>query len=107
MSSERQESPQSPGSPEPVAPYLIGWGVMLLLLGLSVLSAYEDIGIWHPVVNFGIALTQAAIVFLIFMKLRGRPSLKWLFAAAGFFWLILLFGLAAVDYFMRNGFPPP
>ena len=39
-------------------------------------------------------------------KLRGRPSLKWVFAAAGFFWLIFMFGLGSIDYATRSGFPP-
>lgn len=93
------------GKSEPMLRYVIAWAVLMLLLGLSVLSAYLDIGFWHPVVNFGIAATQAAIVFLIFMRLRGRPSLKWVFAGAGFFWLMFLFGLSAVDYATRTGFP--
>jgi cytochrome c oxidase subunit 4 len=92
-------------APEPWQPYVIAWAVLLLLLGLSVLSSYLNIGIFHPIVNFGIALTQAALVFILFMKLRGRPSLKWVFAAAGFFWLVLLFGFSATDYFTRQGFP--
>jgi len=92
--------------PEPALPYLIGWAVLLLLLGISVASAYLPIGIFHPIVNFGVALTQTALLFLIFMKLRGRPSLKWVFASAGFFWLLFLFGLTAVDYFTRTGLPP-
>ncbi len=90
---------------EPVAPYLAGWAVLLLLLGLSVFSAYRDIGVFHAVVNFGIAATQAAIIFVVFMRLRGRPSLKWVFAGAGFFWLLFLFGLGAVDYMTRSGYP--
>ncbi len=94
-----------PAQPEPLAPYVIGWLVLLLLLGLSVLSAYLDIGIFHPLVNFGIAFTQAAIVFAIFMRLRERPSLKWVFAGAGFFWLMFLFGLSTVDYATRTGWP--
>lgn len=93
-------------TPEPLQLFLLAWAVLLLLLGLSVLSAYLNIGIFHVVVNFGIAFTQAAIVFVLFMKLRGRPSLKWVFAAAGFFWLAVLFGLSGVDYFTRQGFPP-
>ena len=92
-------------SPEPWQPYVIAWTVLLVLLGLSVLSAYLNIGIFHPVVNFGIATTQATLVFILFMKLRGRPSLKWVFAGAGFFWLLLLFGLSAADYLTRQGFP--
>lgn len=92
--------------PEPIGPYVLGWAVLLLLLGLSVLAAYEPIGpIFQPIVHFGIAATQAAIVFILFMKLRGRPSLKWVFAAAGFFWLMFLFGLSTVDYATRSGFP--
>lgn len=95
------------GKPEPILPYVIGWAVMMLLLGLSVLSAYEDIGIFHPVVNFGIAATQAVIIFIIFMRLRGRPSLKWVFAAAGFFWLMFMYGITTIDYATRSGFPSP
>jgi cytochrome c oxidase subunit IV len=91
--------------PEPLLPFVIAWAVLLLLLGLSVLSAYCNIGIFHPIVNFGIALTQAALVFILFMKLRERPSLQWVFAAMGFFWLFVLFTLSAADYFTRQGFP--
>ena len=93
-------------SPDPLLPYFIGWAVLLLLLGLSVWSAYLHIGFWHPVVNFGIAFTQVAIVFIIFMRLRGRPSMKWVFAGAGFFWLLFLYGLSTVDYATRGGWPP-
>lgn len=86
-------------------PFVIGWLVLLLLLGLSAGSAYLDIGRFHAAVNFGFAATQAAIVFILFMKLRGRPSLKWVFAGAGFFWLIFLFWLGGIDYATRSGFP--
>ena len=102
-----QESRKETTAAEPVLPYLIGWVVLLVLLGLSVWSAYLPIGAFHPVVNFGIAFTQTAIVFIIFMRLRGRPSLKWVFAGAGFFWLMFLFALSSVDYATRNGFPSP
>jgi cytochrome c oxidase subunit IV len=90
---------------ESLLPYIVAWLVLMLLLGLSILSAYLDIGIFHPIVTFGMAATQAAIIFLIFMRLRGRPSLKWVFAAGGFFWLSFLFGLSIMDYATRSGFP--
>jgi caa(3)-type oxidase subunit IV len=90
---------------EPMLPYVVAWLVLLLLLGLSTLSAYLDIGFFHPIVVFGIAATQAAIIFIVFMRLRGRPSLKWLVASAGFFWLLFLYGLSMVDYATRTGFP--
>lgn len=90
---------------EPVLPYLLAWLALMLLLGLSVLSAYQDIGIFHPIVNFGIAAIQAAIIFLVFMRLRGRPSLNWVFAAGGFFWLMFLYGLGVIDWVTRSGYP--
>ncbi|HTT00676.1 MAG TPA: hypothetical protein VMG11_01195 [Steroidobacteraceae bacterium] len=90
---------------EPLGPYVIAWIVLLVLLGLSIVGAYQPLGAWHALLSFGIAATQTAIVFIVFMKLRGRPHLKWLFAAAGFFWLLFLFSLSAIDYATRNGFP--
>jgi len=91
--------------PEPILPYVIAWLVLMLLLGLSVLSAYLDLGFFHPFVNFGIAAMQAAIIFLVFMRLRGPPSLKWVFAGGGFFWLMFLYGLGVIDWVTRSGFP--
>ncbi|HEY1299586.1 MAG TPA: hypothetical protein VGF07_03765 [Stellaceae bacterium] len=85
--------------------FAIAWLVLLLLTGLSILSAFLGLAAWAPVVQFGIAATQAAIVFVLFMRLRGPPSLKWLFAGAGFFWLLFLYGLSMTDYATRHGWP--
>ena len=85
--------------------YFVAWLVLLLLTGLSLLSAYLGLGVYAPIVQFGIAATQAAIVFILFMRLKGRPSLKWLFAGAGFFWLLYLYGLSMTDYATRRSWP--
>jgi cytochrome c oxidase subunit 3 len=66
-------------------PYLVTWLILLVLLGVSVLTAYLPLGNLHPLANFGIAVVQAAIVFAIFMRLRDPPAIKWVFAGAGFF----------------------
>jgi caa(3)-type oxidase subunit IV len=86
---------------------VIAWLVLLLLTGLSILSAYLHLGIYGPMVEFGIAATQAAIIFVLFMRLKGPPSLNWLFAGAGFFWLLFLYALSATDYATRRGWPLP
>lgn len=86
-------------------PYVVAWLILLLLTGLSILSAYLHLGVLAPAVEFGIAATQAAIVFILFMRLKGPPSLKWLFAGAGFFWLLFLYGLSMTDYATRRGWP--
>ena len=88
---------------EAALPYVIAWLALLLLTGLSLLSAFLHLAVWAPVVQFGIAATEAAIVFVLFMRLKGPPSLKWLFAGAGFFWLLFLFGLSMTDYATRRG----
>ena len=85
--------------------YAGAWLVLLLLTGLSLCSAYLELGVYAPIIEFGIAATQAAIVFVLFMRLKGPPSLKWLFAGAGFLWLLFLYGLSATDYATRRGWP--
>lgn len=85
--------------------YFIAWVALLLLLGASIGSAYLPLGSFHPLANFGVAAIQAAIVFSVFMRLRHPPAIKWVFAGAGFFWLLFLFGLGVVDYLTRAGMP--
>jgi cytochrome c oxidase subunit 4 len=89
----------------PLLLYVVAWLILLLLTGLSVISAFLQLGVFGPIVQFGIAGTQAAIVFILFMRLKGPPSLKWLFAGAGFFWLLFLYGLSMTDYATRRGWP--
>jgi cytochrome c oxidase subunit IV len=90
---------------EPALLYVAAWLVLILLTGISVLSAFLGIGVYAPVIQYGIAATQAAIVFILFMRLKGPPSLKWIFAGSGFFWLMILYGLSMTDYASRRGWP--
>ena len=86
-------------------PFVIAWAVLLLLAGVNMLSAYLGLGVWGPVVQFGIAAIQVALIAILFMRLKGPPSLKWIFAGTGIFWLMFLFGLTMTDYTTRNGWP--
>jgi hypothetical protein len=57
--------------------------VLLLLTGVSLWSAFLGLGVYTPIVQYGVAATQAAIIFILFMRLKGpRSPLKWLFAAS-------------------------
>jgi cytochrome c oxidase subunit IV len=100
--SGRSESAGEQGS---ALVYVIAWLVLLLLTALSVLSAYLGLGAYAAVVEFGIAATQAVIIFVLFMRLKGPPSLRWVFAGSGFFWLLFLYGLSMTDYATRRGWP--
>jgi len=39
------------------------------------------------------------------LRLKGSPSLKWIFAASGFL-LLFLYGLSMTDFSNRRGWPP-
>jgi cytochrome c oxidase subunit 4 len=86
-------------------PFVIAWAVMLLLAGLSVWTAFLGIGVWAAVVQYGIATVQTALLFVLFMRLKGPPSLRWVFAVSGFVWLLFLYGLSMTDYATRKGWP--
>jgi cytochrome c oxidase subunit 4 len=90
---------------EPALLYVIAWLVLVLLTAVNIGTAFLGLGLYGPVVQFAIAATQAAIIFILFMRLKGPPSLKWIFAGAGFFWLLFLYGLSATDYATRQGWP--
>jgi cytochrome c oxidase subunit IV len=87
-------------------PFMIAWLAMLVLAGLSLLTAFLGIGRWAPMVQFGIAALQTSALFIFFMRLKGPPSLKWVFAISGFLWLSFLYGLSMTDYADRRGWPP-
>ena len=96
---------KSSGKHDTAPVFVIAWLVLLLLTGISIWTAFLGLGSYAPMVEFGIAATQASILFVLFMRLKGPPSLKWLFAGAGFFWLSLLYGLSMTDYATRRGWP--
>ncbi len=86
--------------------FVVVWAILLSLAGLKVLTAFVHMGVWAPVVQFGIVAIEVAVVFAFFMRLKGSPSLKLVFAVSGFFWLCFLFGLSMTDYADRQGWPP-
>lgn len=87
------------------SPFVVAWLVMLVLGGVSLGIAFLGLGSVAPIIQFGVAALQAAVVFVLFMRLKGPPSLRWVFAFGGFFWLLFLFGLGMTDYTTRTGWP--
>jgi cytochrome c oxidase subunit 4 len=89
-------------------PSILIWAVLglLALLGLTITLAYQRLGAFNTPLALAIATTKALIVAAIFMELRERRSLVIAFAGAGFFWLAILFWLAATDFTTRPEFPP-
>ncbi len=86
-------------------PFVTAWVILLLLSALSAWTAFLAMGVWAPIAQFTIAAIQTAALFVLFMRLKGPPSLKWIFAVTGFIWLMFLFGLSMTDYADRQGWP--
>lgn len=78
--------------------------VAAALLGLFILTvaaAYIDLGNLNIFVALTIAVVKAVLVVLYFMHVRYSTRLTWVFACAGFFWIIILFALTMSDYATR------
>jgi cytochrome c oxidase subunit 4 len=81
--------------------YVLVWLGLLLLLLLTIGSAYLRLGWMNSAINLGIAIAKALLVMIFFMHLRsGHPMLR-IVAAVGFLWLVLLIGLAFTDFATR------
>jgi cytochrome c oxidase subunit IV len=80
---------------------LLSWFSLLTLLGLTVLAAYQPLGVFNTGIALAIAVGKALIVAAIFMELRRANSLIWAVAGAGFFWLAIMLWLALADYVTR------
>lgn len=78
---------------------------LLLLLALNVGLSRLDLGAFGPVVSYGIAALQVALLGLVLMHAAYGSPLTRLFAGAGLVWLALLMGLTLADFLTRE--PPP
>ena len=78
------------------------WGALMLLLAATTASAFVPLGDFNIVVSLVIAIIKALIVLLVFMELRASRGLVRAFAAAGFFWLLIMIVLSGADYWHRT-----
>jgi cytochrome c oxidase subunit 4 len=83
------------------------WLALMVLLGLTFGSTFLSLGPLKPVVNIGIALAKAALIFWFFMHLREVGGLIRLAAFAGLVGIIIMMALISSDYLTRATFAPP
>ncbi|MDB5051857.1 MAG: caa(3)-type oxidase, subunit [Fibrobacteres bacterium] len=77
--------------------------VLLALLALTIAIARFHWGAWNLILAMAIATVKLILIALYFMRLRYSGRTLWVFAAAGFFWLLILVGLSLSDYLTRRG----
>ena len=78
------------------------WAALILLLALTTGLAFVPLGAAQLGVSLAIAVIKALLVLLLFMDLKASSGLVRVFAAAGFFWLLIMIGLTSADYLHRT-----
>jgi cytochrome c oxidase subunit IV len=81
-------------------------GLMVLMVA-TVGVAYVHLGRLNVFAALSIAFVKATLIILYFMHVRYSSRLLWIFVAAGFFWLGIMFALSYADYFTRDWLPAP
>ena len=77
------------------------WLGLIALLALTTAMAFVPLGSVTLGVSLAIAIAKALLVLWFFMELKGSAGLTRAFAAAGFFWLLILIALTGADYLNR------
>ncbi len=78
------------------------WLILLLLFAASLGSAYLPLGVGNTALNLLIAAVMIALLVIFLMDLRRSPVLLRFVAAAGLFWLVIMFALTFSDYLSRH-----
>jgi cytochrome c oxidase subunit 4 len=90
-----------------VSTYIKVFAALIALALATTAISFVDLGIFNPIVAMLIAVTKATLVVLIFMHVRYEGRLTFVFAIAGFCWLLILLLLIASDYLTRAWLPAP
>ena len=91
----------------PIRVYIAVVSCLFVFTGITVLAAFVDLGAINTPLALAIATFKATIVVLFFMHVRYNTPLMWVFAASGFFWLLILLALTLQDYVSRDWDPRP
>jgi cytochrome c oxidase subunit IV len=82
------------------------WLALLLLLGLTWGTAQVDLGLANTVIALAISGVKMMLVLLFFMQVRYSSKLIWIFAGAGFVWLMIMILFTLSDYLTRDKVQP-
>ena len=87
--------------------YVLVFFTLLVLTAVTTAIAFFDLGGGiNNVAALTIAVCKALLVILYFMHVRYSDRLTWVFAGAGFFWLLILIGGTMDDVLTRPPLSP-
>ncbi|PYX98401.1 MAG: oxidase [Acidobacteria bacterium] len=81
--------------------YITIWLILLTFTGLTVWAAFQNYGIFNPIIALTIACTKATLVILFFMHVKYSPKMIALVIGCGLFFLSILMVLTFADYISR------
>lgn len=87
--------------------YWVVWGVLMILLVLTWGMSELDLHVFNTVVALVIAFIKMILVILFFMHVRYNSRITWIFAGAGFIWLMIMINFTMTDYLTRGRVRPP
>jgi cytochrome c oxidase subunit IV len=76
--------------------------VLLVLTGVTVAVAFQDLGPLNTPIALGIAGFKAFLVGTWFMHLRYSRRLTWVFAIGSLLWLALMISFTITDFISRD-----
>ena len=85
----------------PTRTYLAVFFGLIVLTLLTYLVATRDFGALNTPIALSIAVLKASLVVIYFMAVRYNTPLTKVVVVAGFFWLLIMFGLTMGDYLSR------
>lgn len=80
---------------------LVVWGLLLVLLALTIATLMLPLGPVAPVATFGIAFAKALLIAWVFMRLSVESGLGRLMAMGAIAWVGVLIVLTALDFAAR------
>jgi cytochrome c oxidase subunit 4 len=86
--------------------YITVWAILMALMVLTAILSRVPMGReLNTVIALIIASIKASLVLLFFMHLKYEDyKLSGVVFLAGFFWLLIFFGLTLIDYLSRHSF---
>jgi cytochrome c oxidase subunit 4 len=89
----------------PLTLYYTVFAWLMVLLIITLVAAYFNLGSLNLPIAMTIAVIKAALVLLFFMHLRWSTNLVKFISVSAFFWLSIMFFLTLSDYFSRGWLP--
>lgn len=82
--------------------YFLVWFALMVGTGLTVFAAFQNMGVFNPIIALVIATTKAILVVLFFMHVWYSSRMTKLTVFLGVFFLSILLTLTLSDYISRT-----